>query len=282
MEVENLVTCHSGIGEQLISELIKRGESVYTIFPSPKDVPMSFLGKINLKYGFIKFEQELNIEKGLPRKVKNVFHIYESYSGSFTKIFMSNVTTTLFLLEWAKKVGVSKFILLSSGEVYGYGENLNESAPYNPRSFYATTKFHAETLCRYYNRNFEVKILRIFFPYGKNLLQGYLYNLIESFNKTGIIETDYGAICPTLIDDIIEPLIKLRDISGNSIYNICGSSIPLTQLIKEIESISGKSIKKLHTGKNILCGDSLKAKEELNYKETLLQNGIQQVINILK
>ncbi|MEO0095459.1 MAG: NAD(P)-dependent oxidoreductase [candidate division WOR-3 bacterium] len=279
MEIENLVTSHSGIGELLTSELIKRGETVYTVFPSPKDVPMSFLGKINLKYGFVKFDQELNIEKGLPRKVKNIFHIYETYSGPFTKIFMTNAATTLFLLEWAKKVGASKFILLSSGEIYGYGENITESNSYNPRSFYATTKFYAETLSRYYNKIFEVKILRVFFPYGKNLHQGYLYNLTESLKNTGIIETDYGAICPTLIDDIIEPLIKLRDVPGNSVYNICGSAISLSQLIKEIESAIGKTAKKLNTGKNILCGDCSKAKADLGYKETSLKNGIQTIVN---
>lgn len=278
MEIENLVTCHTGLGELLTSELIKRGETVYTVFPSPKEVPMSFLGKINLKYGFVKFEQELNIEKGLPRKAKNVFHIYEVYSGSFTKIFMANVTTTLLLLEWAKKVGASKFILLSSGEVYGNGENIMENSPYNPRSFYATTKFHAETLSRYYNKNFEVKILRLFFPYGKNLQQGYLYNLIESIKNTGIVETDYEIICPTLIDDIIEPLIKLRDQSGNSVYNICGTSILVSELIKEISSATSKSPKKSSTGKTILCGNCSKAKSELGYKETSLKNGIQMLI----
>lgn len=282
MEFENLVTSHTGIGELLISELIKKGETVYTVFPSPKDVPMSFLGKINLKYGFVKFDQELNIEKGLPRKIKNVFHIYEVYSGSFTKTFMANATTTLFLLEWAKKVGVGKFILLSSGEVYGYGDKISENAPYNPRSFYATTKFYAETLSRYYNRNFEVKVLRIFFPYGKNLQQGYLYNLIESLKTTGIIDTDYGAISPTLIDDIIEPSIKLRDRSGSAIYNLCGSSILLSQLIKEIESITCKSAKKVNTGNVILCGNCEKAREELGYKETPLKNGIKTLIGPTK
>lgn len=282
MEIENLVTSHTGIGELLTSELIKRGETVYTVFPSPKDVPMSFLGKINLKYGFTKFDQELNIEKGLPRKVKNIFHVYETYSGSFTKIFMANVTTTMLLLEWAKKVGAGKFILLSSGEVYGYGENVNENAPYNPRSFYATTKFHAETLSRYFSKNFEVKILRLFFPYGKNLQQGYVFNLIESFKNTGIIETDYGTICPTSIDDIIEPLIKLRDTPGNNVYNICGSSISLNQLIKEIETGTGKNVKKLNTGRNVLCGDCTRAKGELNYKETPLKNAIQHLISTTK
>ncbi|MEO0205967.1 MAG: NAD(P)-dependent oxidoreductase [candidate division WOR-3 bacterium] len=278
MEIDNLVTSHTGIGEQLISELVNRGETVYTVFPSPKDVPMSFLGKINLKYGFVKFDQELNIEKGLPRKVKNIFHIFENYSGSFTKIFMANVTTTLLLLEWAKKVSANKFVLLSSGEVYGYGQNIIENAPYNPRSFYATTKFHAETLCRYYNRIFEIKIVRLFFPYGRNLQQGYIHNLFETIKSNGIIETDYASICPTFVDDIAEPMIKLRDLSGNVTYNMCGPSIPLTQLINEIESVTGKKPKKVSTGKVALCGDCTKAKEDLGYKETPLKNGLQTLI----
>ncbi|MCX7994374.1 MAG: NAD(P)-dependent oxidoreductase [candidate division WOR-3 bacterium] len=278
MEIDNLVTSHTGIGELLANELIKLGETVYTVFPSPKEVPMSFLGKINLKYGFVKFDQELNIEKGLPRKVKNIFHIYEAYTGPFPKIFMSNVTTTLLLLEWAKKVGVNKFILLSSGEVYGHGEEINENAPYNPRSFYATTKFHAETLSRYYSRNFELKILRLFFPYGKNLQQGYLYNLFESLKNTGVIETDYGVVCPTLIDDIIGPLIKLRDQPGNNVYNICGSPVQTLDLIREIESASGKNAKSKKTGKTILCGNCKKAIEELGFKETPFKEGLRQIV----
>ncbi|MGB9719874.1 MAG: NAD-dependent epimerase/dehydratase family protein [bacterium] len=282
MEIENLVTSHTGIGEQLISSLIKRGETIYTVFPSPKEVPMSFLGKINLKYGFVKFDQELNIEKGLPRKVKNIFHIFESYSGSFTKIFMTNVTTTLLLLEWAKKIGASKFVLLSSGEVYGYGDNVIENAPYNPRSFYATTKFHAETLCRYYNRIFEIKILRVFFPYGRNLPQGYIHNLFETIKSSGIIETDYASICPTFVDDITEPMINLRDLPGNATYNICGPAILLTQLIKDIESVTGKTPKKVSTGKITLCGNCTKAKEELGYRETPLRNGLQTLIDQTK
>ncbi|MEO0136115.1 MAG: NAD(P)-dependent oxidoreductase [candidate division WOR-3 bacterium] len=278
MEIDNLITSHTGIGELLANELIRRGETVYTVFPSPKEVPMSFLGKINLKYGFVKFDQELNYEKGLPRKVKNVFHVYELYSGPFPKIFMANVATTMFLLEWAKKVGVSKFILLSTGEIYGQGENLNENAPYNPRSFYATTKFHAETIARYYNRNFELKILRVFFPYGKNLQQGYLFNLFDSLTNTGIIETDYAIICPTLIDDVIEPLIKLRELPGSIVYNICGSPVPLPQLISEIESTTGRTVKNKKTGKTVLCGNCQKAIGELGFKETPLKVGLKQML----
>ncbi|GAI19723.1 unnamed protein product, partial [marine sediment metagenome] len=127
MEIANLVTSPFGIGEKLILELLNRGESVYTIFPSPKDVPMFFLGKINLKYGFLRFDREVNLEKVLPQRVKNIYHLHEVYSGAFTKIFKSNPGATLQLLDWARRNSVSRFIYLSSGEVYGHGKNLDEN-----------------------------------------------------------------------------------------------------------------------------------------------------------
>ena len=130
MEIMNLITNPFGIGERLILELLKRGESVYTIFPSPKKVPMSFLGKLNLKYGFIRFDQDTYIEKTLPRRVKTIFHLYDSYTGALPSLFKSNTLATLLLLDWAKKVGASKFIYLSSGEVYGQGQSLKEKATY--------------------------------------------------------------------------------------------------------------------------------------------------------
>ncbi len=263
-----MVTNPFGVGEKLIVELLKNGETVHTIFPTPKDVPMSFLGKINLKYGFTRFDQDLNIEKGLPRQAKNVFHTFELYSGLLPRVFMANVMTTLLLLEWSKKVGVEKFIFLSSGEVYGYGTEIKENSAYNPRSFYATTKFHAETLCRYYTKSFETKILRIFFPFGKNLTQGYLHNLTEVIKSGGVIETDYATICPTFIDDIATPMMNLRNIPGSITFNICGEPLNIEDLINAIGKIIGKTAKKLNTGKISLCGNCEKARNELNYKAT--------------
>ena len=149
MEIKNLVTCPFGLGEKLILELMKRGETVHTVYASPKDVPMALLGKPQLKWGFYRFDsdKDLNIEKGLPRKVENVFHIYDIYTGSIPKIMLANTMTTVLLIDWARKVGASKFIFLSTGEVYGQGKNLPETTPYNHRSFYANTKFQSEILC---------------------------------------------------------------------------------------------------------------------------------------
>ncbi len=274
MEIANLVTSPFGIGEKLILELLNRGESVYTIFPSPKDVPMSFLGKINLKYGFIKFDRDVNLEKVLPKKVKNVFHLHEIYTGAFTKIFKSNPGATLLLLDWARRNSVSRFIYLSSGEVYGHGKNLDEKCAYNPRSFYATTKFEAEILFRYYYKSLEINTVRIFFPFGKNLNQGYISNLHQSIKSGDNIETEYSVISPTFINDTIEPLIKIREIKGNQIFNICGSPVKVEVLIDEVKKICGNLPKRVSVGKTELSGDSSKAREILGYRETPFQEAL--------
>jgi nucleoside-diphosphate-sugar epimerase len=252
----------------LILELLKKGETVHTVFSSPKEVPMSFLGKINLKYGFVKFDRDHDLDKGLPRKALRVFHIYDIYTGSFTRLFNANTSATFFLLDWAKRVGVSQFIFLSAGEVYGHGQSLNEAAPYNPRSFYATTKFHAETLARYYHRSFELKTARLFFPYGKGLAQGYIYNLVEAVKSQGTIETEYGMICPTCIDDIVGPLMKIADLGGNQVFNLCGSPMPVSTIIKAIENITGKTPKKTNAGTVELTGDNSRSREELGLNTT--------------
>uniref|UniRef100_A0A7C4TIK2 NAD(P)-dependent oxidoreductase n=1 Tax=candidate division WOR-3 bacterium TaxID=2052148 RepID=A0A7C4TIK2_UNCW3 len=270
MEITNLVTSPFGIGTRLIFELLKRGESVYTVFASPKDVPMSFLGRANLKYGFTKLDQELNIEKGLPHRAVHLFHIYEFYNAPSLKLFHANTMSTLLLLEWAKKVKVSKFIYLSSGEVYGQGRNLTESAPFNPKSFYATTKLQAEMLIRYYSKNFELKIVRLFFPFGKGLNYGYLHHLFENIKSGQGIETDYCTISPTYIDDIIEPLLNLRDRPGYIVSNFCGTPVDIKELVEKIEKILGNKAKITGIGKTELSGSGSNARETLNYKETPL------------
>ena len=273
-EAVNFVTSPFGIGEKLIFELLKKGETVYTVFPSPKGVPMSFIGKINLKYGFLKFDRDIQFDKALPKKVKYVFHLYEAYDGSYTSIFKSNPCATLFLLDWAKNAGVRKFIYLSSGEVYGQGHEINEGAGYNPRSFYATTKFETEVLFRYYVRSFALHTLRVFFPFGKNAPPGYISKLCKAIREGRPVDTEYRIISPTFIGDIIGPLMKLREIDGNEIFNICGSPIGVEDMIDRIKYISAGSPKKINVGTLELTGNNAKSKELLGYQETALNDAI--------
>ena len=274
MEMVNLVTSPFGLGEKLILELLKRQESVYTVFPSPKDVPMSFLGKINLKYGFVRFDQDQNITKGLPRKVKNVFHIYELYNGSFPRLFKANTLATLLLLDWARNVGVKHFIYLSSGEVYGQGENLTEKSPHNPRNFYATTKFEAEFFLKFYYKYFKIITIRIFFPYGRTLEQGFVSELHHAVMSKEVIETEYNVISPTFIDDAIEPLIKARNLDKSDVFNISGSPVSTEELIDQLKSVCRSSARKTKIGQTALTGSSARAEKILGYRRTPLNDAL--------
>jgi len=269
MDITNLVTSPFGIGEKLVLELMKKGETVYTVFPSPKDVPMSYLGKVNFKYGFTRLDQDINPEKALPRKAVNLFHVYETYSGPFLKVYTANTTATLSLMEWAKKSGVSKFILISTGEIYGQGRNLVDTAAINPRNFYANSKFQAELLTRFY-RNFEIKIIRVFFPFGKGV-DGYVNRLLSSIKTAAAVETEYGIISPTFCDDMTEPLLRIRDIKGNCMFNVCGRPIAIEELVHGVEKIVNKTGSKVKFGKVELTGDNQKARDELGYQETPIE-----------
>ena len=269
----NLISSPFGLGEKLILELLNRGESVHTIFPSPKDVPMSFLGKINLKYSFVRFDQEFHLDKVLPKKVSTLYHLYDVYTGALPYLFRSNTLATLLLLDWAKNASVSNLVYLSSGEIYGQGQGVTEKDGFNPRSFYATTKFEAEILLRFY-KSFDIKTVRIFFPFGKNLKQGHISNLAQLVMTGDSIETEYNTIGPTFIDDAVEPLLKMREIKGSQIYNISGSPCRVETLVDEIKAILSKSPKKVNVGKLELFGDSSKAKGTLGYKETPIQEAL--------
>ncbi|KPK73538.1 hypothetical protein AMJ87_01425 [candidate division WOR_3 bacterium SM23_60] len=278
MEMTNLVTSPFGPGEKLIRELLKKGESVYTIFPSPKNVPMSFLGKSNLKYGFIQFDRDVYLDKTLPKKVKYVYHLHELYSGPFTRLFKSNPTATLSLLEWARKAGVARFIFLSSGEIYGKGKYVDEKAPHDPHSFYATTKFETEILFKYFHKVLNIDVARVFFPFGEDV-DGYVAHLFQLIKSGGTIETEYKTISITYADDLIGPLLRMRDAKENDTYNICGEAIEVEELVNKMKSLCGSSPKKVHFGNLKLTGNSTKANKELGFTATPLDEALERTFS---
>lgn len=282
MEFTNLITNPFGFGERLIVELLKKGESVFAIFPSPKDVPMSFLGKKNIKYGFLKFGQDPVFQKSLPKRIKHVFHIYDLYSGNFARMFKSNTLATLLLLDWAKNIGVDSFTYLSSGEVYGKGTNVDETNPCDPHGFYATTKYQAEMLLKFYGRFFRMQTVRLFFPFGKGMEQGFIWNLVQSIMSGQAIDTEYSLFSPTFADDIIEPLMKMRELKGSTICNICGSPVKVEELVEKVKKVVQMSSRKVASGKTILTGKNTYAKEQLGYKETALHEAISLSFGALK
>jgi nucleoside-diphosphate-sugar epimerase len=282
MEFDNLVTSAFGFGEKLILELLQRGESVHAIYPTPKDVPMSFLGKKNIKYGFLKFEHDPILEKTLPRRVKHIFHIFDVYSGRFSKVFKANTLATLLLLDWAKNVGAESFTYLSSGEVYGRGMDLTEQAALEPHGFYATTKYQAEMFFKYYQRALRINIVRLFFPFGNGIEQGLLFDLARTIRSGNPVESTYNQISPTFGDDIVAPLLKIHACKQGGVYNLCGSPMKVETIIGKIGQILGKESTKIQIGESELSGSSKLAREKLGYVETSIDDALESAFVYMK
>ena len=282
MEFDNLVTSAFGFGEKLILELLKRGESVFAIYPTPKDVPMSFLGKKNIKYGFLKLAHDPILDKALPRRVKHIFHVFEAYTGRFSKVFKANTLATLLLLDWARNAGAESFTYLSSGEVYGNGKDFSEEAAIEPHGFYATTKAHAEALLKFYERAFRINIVRLFFPFSNGVEQGFVFNLANAVESGVPIESYYLTVSPTFGDDIVGPLLKVRDQKEAGTYNLCGSAVAVSTIVEEMGKIIGKEPKKVEIGKSELTGTCKVAREKLGYAETPIRDALERSFKQMK
>ena len=274
MEFDNLITSPFGLGEKLILELLEKGESVFAIFPNPKDVPMSFLGKKNIKYGFSKLDQDPIFERILPKRIKHVFHTFELYSGKFSRVFKANTLATLLLLEWSKNAGVESFIYLSSGEVYGEGVDLDESKECKPHGFYATTKSQAEMLLRFFQRGFRISTARVFFPFGKGVEQGYVYEMAKAIKKGDPLNGKYDRITPTFVGDVVTPLLRVREQTDTNVFNICGTAVKVEGLVEEIARVIQKPHKQLEPGRQSLVGNNMLVREKLGYIETALNKAI--------
>ena len=223
----------------------------------------------------MKFEHDPVLHKTLPRRAKHVFHIFELYSGNHSKVFKANTLATLLLLEWAKSAGVETMTYLSSGDVYGKGEQVDERSKCDPQGFYATTKYQTEMLLRFYQRFFSIKVVRIFFPFGAALEQGYVYELANAIKYGDKCNTKFGRVTPTFVDDAVLPMIKVREQKETDVFNICGSSVKTDALVEEIGRVVQKSHRKIEPGKHSLVGSNTLAKERLGYSETALSKGIE-------
>lgn len=91
----------------------------------------------------------------------------QAYADCPVETLLTNVIGTNNLLQYAKSVGVERFLYISSSEVYGKKE---KQEPYredeylyvdilNPRACYPSGKRAAETLCASYEKEYDVDIV---------------------------------------------------------------------------------------------------------------------------
>jgi nucleoside-diphosphate-sugar epimerase len=239
-----LVTGATGLlAHEFINEYRSHYE-IYAVTHSPHATRFS-----DVKYIEIDFSSDWNATL-LPREIDFIIHLSQSpkfrdFPNAAIEVFKVNLQSTMMLLDYAVGAKVQKFILASTGGIYG-----SSSSPISTNSeilsptglgHYFGSKLSAEIFANNYREYFAVDINRIFFMYGPRQSKSMLIpRLIDSVTTGKIIQLagkDGISINPVYVDDVAHFLnCQLKDLDSY-VYNIAGpdtvSIRDLSMMIRE-------------------------------------------------
>lgn len=174
--------------------------------------------------------------RNFPIKVDVVIHLAQSnYIHNFPEysedIFTVNTSSTMKLLDYAKRAGASTFIYASSGNV------TIEKKP----SFYTVTKLCAENLAKLYSPYLDVIIFRPFYVYGPGQKSSRLIPKLVSAIQKGepiLLRGRNGfQFNPIYVTDAVNCFIKAISLTKSETIDIAGPEI-LT--LKDAANIIGE------------------------------------------
>lgn len=156
-----------------------------------------------------------------------------------------NLTTTLALLEAARKHGVKRFVYSSSAAVYGdtHGERAQETMKPNPLSHYAVQKLAGEHYCQVYTRLYglETVCLRYFNVFGPRQRADSPYS--------GVIARFLDAARETRAPIILGDGSQTRDfcpVADVVIANLAAATKPADRVAGEVLNIGSGRASSIH------------------------------------
>ena len=201
---------------------------------------------------------------------------FREFPKGASDVFNVNTQAPARLADWASSKGVKQFLYASTGSVYQLSnETIIESAPVMAGSFYAASKLAAEQLLTPYSAYFNVKLLRIFNPYGPGQENMLIPGLIERVRKGGQVTLNGGqglVFRPLFITDLTEILYRLmqqRNEIGCEVFNLGGNeTTDLSKVVRFIAAESGVELNVIEPAGSqplMLIADSEKIYKLVNY-----------------
>ena len=304
VKMKTLVTgCAGFIGSHLVDKLLEQGYEVRGIdgFTDyyPREIKEANISRA-LKNKNFKLIEEDTLETDKFPEVDYVFHlaaqagVRASWGKSFEIYTRNNIGATQRLLEFYKDLNIKKFVYASSSSVYGDVKlPMKENSLLKPVSPYGVTKLAGENLCYLYWKNHGVPTvsLRYFTVYGPRQRPDMaIHKFVKAIFKGEEI-TVFGDGTQTrdftFVDDAVEANISAAegDIVGE-VFNIGGGSrISVSDLIKEIEKITGKTAKIKYIEKqkgdvSDTLADVNKVKKELGWKPKVeIKEGLKKFVD---
>ena len=187
----------------------------------------------------------------MPDKIDAVVHLAQSphfrdFPTQAEDIYGVSTGTTMKLLDWALRVGAKRFVLGSTGGLYGVSkEPVAETALLpNQRSqlgFYFATKRAAELLAQQYAGQLAVATLRFFFIYGAGQSSSMLMPRLAANIRDGkpiSLQGDDGIhLNPVHVDDAVNAIVRVMDLKDSRLLNVAG---PQMTTLREISEEMGR------------------------------------------
>lgn len=245
----DLVTGGSGfLGSHLVEALVARGDEVRALVrPTSKTAHLESLD-VQLVYSDLKDRQSV---RTAAQGMQRVYHCAALASdwGTPENFQASNITGFRNLLDASLEAGVSKFIHVSTTDVYGHPNYpVNETAPYRLRGWqYGDTKIEGEQLAWFYYREhgLPITIVRPVNIYGPRATAFVLElaELIKSGDMVHIGKSGQPAGL-TYVTNVVDMILRAAD-SESSVghaYNASdGSDITWQQYMNRLAKIVGAS-----------------------------------------
>jgi UDP-glucose 4-epimerase len=234
-----LVTGANGfIGRHLVSKLSLTHDIFALVRNRQQDVPA----------GVSVIEMDLGraLDPGrLPPKIDVIIHLAQAnapFPEDANELLAVNTGSTQQLLDYGRRSGVRRFILASTGDVYGRHVGASsETDPVDAASFYAVTKRAAEMLTQTYSGYLETCILRLFHPYGSDQAERLIPRLAHSIQEQKPIrlkKDDRPHLSPIHIDDVVMAFEQAVNSSWSGIVNVAGDRVfSVRELAEEIGKV---------------------------------------------
>jgi UDP-glucose 4-epimerase len=182
---------------------------------------------------------------GLPA-VDAIVHLAQAnvpFPDGAGDLFAVNTASTVALLEHARRVGATRFVLASSASVYGLGDGVrSETDPPRATDFYSATKLAAERFVSAYSAHVGTTILRPVTPYGPGQRSRLIPRLVSSVREGRPIDLNGGGrprMNPVYVADVVHVIEASLPDDGHRLLNVAGEE-PVT--IRELANAIGNAL----------------------------------------
>jgi UDP-glucose 4-epimerase len=236
----------------------------------------------------------------LPGNIDAVVHLaqsrrYRDFPEGAADVFAVNLAATFRLAEHARRCGARKFVLASTGGVYGPGKAAREDDPVlaappdGALGFYVRSKLAAELIVESYASLMETVILRPFFIYGPGQSRMLVRVIAERVLAGEAVSVQGRAgmrVNPIYVDDAARAVQASLAAGPAGVFNLAGEEVVTIAALAELTGeLAGVEVRLEHVDGEPadVVADTTRLREVLGLaRSTALRDGLQALLSSLR